>query len=163
MLQASPAASASTDAASSATGNVRSCKSLSNSISLILLHSSANVATRPVRTLFLHILTFYVYVETVIFAVGLDGRRETAFEPNNLQQFNHGSAQASGIIAAFICDTFVNSCGADATAQANCAAAKAAISTLGKVGSTADVWNKFFGKTTNFAAVQAIVGSVPIH
>lgn len=48
---------------------------------------------------------------TMIFAQGLEGRKETTFQPNNLDEFNHGAAQNQNIITQFICDTFVNTCG----------------------------------------------------
>ncbi|KAJ7126387.1 hypothetical protein C8R43DRAFT_1028801 [Mycena crocata] len=91
------------------------------------------------------------------FAAGLEGRKETAFIPNDLTSYNHGSAQNIGIITQFICDTLVNSCGADATAKATCASARAAVDAVTpKIGLQADTFNKFFGITTNFAAVPAV-------
>lgn len=94
---------------------------------------------------------------TIKFGVGIEGRKETSFIPNNLQEFNHGSAQNSGIITQFICDTFVNSCGANQAAKDLCARAKAAAATAGaKQGAAADAFNAAFGAKTNFAATPAI-------
>ncbi|KAJ6538459.1 hypothetical protein DFH09DRAFT_1398180, partial [Mycena vulgaris] len=91
------------------------------------------------------------------FAVGLDGRKETSFEPVDLTSYPHTSAQNVDIITQFVCDTLVNSCGADAAAKVTCANARAAVSAVTpKIGLQADTFNKFFGKTTNFAAVAAV-------
>lgn len=74
-----------------------------------------------------------------------------------LASFNHGSAQNIDIITQFICDTLVNSCGADQTAQSTCSQAKAAADTqTAKTGAQADAFNAVFGITTDFAAVAAI-------
>lgn len=91
------------------------------------------------------------------FGVGFDGRKETSFEPVDKQSYNHGSAQAIGIIAQFICDQLVNSCGADATAKATCATAENAVNNAAaKTGGQADAFNTVFGITTDFAAVAAV-------
>ncbi|KAK7048301.1 hypothetical protein R3P38DRAFT_3256962 [Favolaschia claudopus] len=96
-------------------------------------------------------------VPQIEFAAGFDGRRETSFQPVDKQSFNHGSAQAIGIITQAICDGLVNNCGADATAKATCAAAKAAADAAPpKQGIDADTFNGFFGIATNFRNVQAI-------
>ncbi|TBU55568.1 hypothetical protein BD310DRAFT_979504 [Dichomitus squalens] len=96
-------------------------------------------------------------VPQITFAVGLDNRKETAFEPTDLKSFNHGSAQNIDIITQFICDTLTNSCKADQTAKDTCAKAKAAADTgAPKTGVQADLFNAVFGITTNFAAVTAI-------
>lgn len=96
-------------------------------------------------------------VPEVEFGVGFDGRKETSFQPVDKASFNHGSAQAFGIISQFMCDTLVNSCGADQTAKDTCAKAKAAADAAeAKTGAQADAFNAAFGKTTNFAQVQAI-------
>lgn len=51
----------------------------------------------------------------------------------------------------------MNSCGADATARATCATAKAAFdSKTAKSGDQADAFNAVFGITTNFASVTAL-------
>lgn len=106
------------------------------------------------------------------FGVGFDGRKETSFQPVDKSEdfssfsvleidclrappasYNHGSAQNIDIITQFMCDTLVNSCGADQTAQATCANAKAAADTVtAKTGEQADKFNAVFGITTDFAA-----------
>ncbi|QRW04111.1 hypothetical protein RhiLY_03110 [Ceratobasidium sp. AG-Ba] len=94
---------------------------------------------------------------TIRFGAGIEGRKETSFIPNNLKEFNHGSAQASGIITKFICDTFVNSCKADAAAQQVCQQALQAAAAAGaKQGAAADAFNAAFGFKSNFASIQAI-------
>jgi len=96
-------------------------------------------------------------IPEIKFAVGLDGRKETAFEPTDLTSFDHTSADNIDIITQFICDTLVNTCGADATAQATCAKAKAAADTkTAKTGAQADAFNAVFDITTQFSAVEAI-------
>ncbi|KAG9104832.1 hypothetical protein FRC06_008062 [Ceratobasidium sp. 370] len=94
---------------------------------------------------------------TIRFGAGIENRKETSFIPNNTKEFPHGSAQNSAIITQFICDTFVNSCKANAAAVALCADAKAAAAAAGaKKGAAADAFNGKFGVTTNFASVQAL-------
>lgn len=94
---------------------------------------------------------------TIRFGAGIENRKETSFIPNNTKKFAHGSAQNSGIITQFICDTFVNSCKANAAAVSLCADAKAAAAAAGaKKGAAADAFNAKFGVTTNFASVQAL-------
>lgn len=74
-----------------------------------------------------------------------------------LASFNHGSAQAIGIISQFICDQLTNSCKADQTAKDTCKQAQAAGNAApAKTGAAADAFNAVFGIKTNFAAVQAI-------
>lgn len=96
-------------------------------------------------------------VPQIQFATGFDNRKETSFEPVDqgkstmflslnralksgaLVSYNHGSAQNIDIITQFMCDTLVNSCGADQTAQATCATAKtAADAQTAKTGAQAD-------------------------
>jgi len=94
---------------------------------------------------------------SIRFAAGIENRKETSFIPNNLQEFNHGSAQNSAIITEFICDTFVNKCKANQAAIDTCAKAEAAAAAAGaKQGAAADAFNAAFGIKTNFAAIQAI-------
>ncbi|KAI0359976.1 hypothetical protein OH77DRAFT_1493446 [Trametes cingulata] len=96
-------------------------------------------------------------VPQIEFGVGFDNRKETSFQPVDKTSFNHGSAQNIDIITQFICDTLTNSCGADATAKATCASAKAAADTkTAKTGAQADAFNAVFGITTNFANVAAV-------
>lgn len=56
-----------------------------------------------------------------------------------------------------MCDTLVNTCGADSTAQSTCATAKTAFdSKAAKTGAQADAFNAVFGIKTNFAAIAAV-------
>ena len=102
--------------------------------------SSAAVATSAASSSSSNIGNFgSCSVPQIEFGTGFDGRRETAFQPVDKTSYNHGSAQAAGIITQFICDQLVNSCGADATAKATCAAAKAASDAApAKTGEQAD-------------------------
>ncbi|CAE6475113.1 unnamed protein product [Rhizoctonia solani] len=94
---------------------------------------------------------------TIKFGAGIEGRTETSFIPNNLKEFNHGSAQNSAIITQFICDTFVNSCKANQAAIDACKQAKDAAAAAGaKKGAAADAFNAIFGVKTDFAAIQAL-------
>ncbi|KAI0326626.1 hypothetical protein GY45DRAFT_73962 [Cubamyces sp. BRFM 1775] len=96
-------------------------------------------------------------VPQIEFGVGFDNRKETSFQPVDKTSYNHGSAQNIDIITQFICDTLTNSCGADATAKATCASAKAAADTkTAKTGAQADAFNAVFGITTDFASVAAV-------
>ncbi|KAF7368318.1 hypothetical protein MVEN_00153100 [Mycena venus] len=96
-------------------------------------------------------------VPQIEFGVGFDNRKETSFQPVDKTSFNHGSAQAISIITQFICDTLVNSCGADATAKATCAAAQTAANAAPpKTGIDADIFNGFFGIATNFRNIEAV-------
>jgi hypothetical protein len=74
-----------------------------------------------------------------------------------IASYNHDSAQNGDIITQFMCDTLVNTCGADATAKATCAKAQAAFdSETPKTGSQADAFNAVFGITTNFGAITPL-------
>ncbi|EKM58301.1 uncharacterized protein PHACADRAFT_252512 [Phanerochaete carnosa HHB-10118-sp] len=96
-------------------------------------------------------------IPEITFGVGFDNRKETSFEPTNQADYNHGSADNIDIITQFMCDNLVNTCGADATAQATCATAKAAADTEpAPTGAQADAFNAVFGITTNFAAITAL-------
>ncbi|KAJ6508881.1 hypothetical protein C8R45DRAFT_815062, partial [Mycena sanguinolenta] len=97
-------------------------------------------------------------IPQIEFATGFDNRKETSFQPVDKVSYNHGSAQASSIITQqFICDTLTNTCGADATAKATCAAAQAASNAATpKTGIDADIFNGFFGIATNFRNVEAV-------
>ncbi|KAG6862554.1 hypothetical protein C0995_000102 [Termitomyces sp. Mi166 len=114
-------------------------------------------------------------VPQIEFGVGFDGRKETSFQPVDKTSYNHGSAQNVDIITRtrfsstlpacyedkhleFICDTLVNSCGADATARATCASAKAAAdAAAAKTGAQADKFNAVFGIKTAFTTAAAVV------
>ncbi|KAG6817685.1 hypothetical protein H0H87_005444 [Tephrocybe sp. NHM501043] len=96
-------------------------------------------------------------VPQIEFGTGFDNRLETSFQPVDKASYDHGSAQNIDIITQFICDTLTNSCGADATARATCASAKAAADTASaKTGAQADKFNAAFGVRTNFANVAAV-------
>jgi hypothetical protein len=96
-------------------------------------------------------------IPQIEFGVGFDNRKETSFQPVDKTSFNHGSAQAISIITQFICDTLTNSCKADATAKATCAAAQAAANAAPpKQGIDADIFNGFFGIATNFRNIEAV-------
>jgi uncharacterized protein with GYD domain len=96
-------------------------------------------------------------VPQIQFATGFDNRKETSFEPVDQISYNHGSAQNIDIITQFMCDTLVNTCGADQTAKDTCATAKiAADSKKAKTGAQADAFNAVFGIKTKFAAVAEV-------
>ncbi|KAF7986512.1 hypothetical protein HWV62_31341 [Athelia sp. TMB] len=91
------------------------------------------------------------------FADGLDGRKETAFEPADLTSFNHGSADNIAVITSFICGQVGSSCKGNQAAQTLCttATAAAAAAAVG-TGAQADAFNAVFGITTDFAAIAEI-------
>lgn len=96
-------------------------------------------------------------IPQIQFAVGFDNRKETSFEPVDQVSYNHGSADNIDIITQFMCDQLVNSCKADATAQATCATAQTAADAAAKgTGAQADAFNAVFGIKTDFAAVQEV-------
>lgn len=78
---------------------------------------------------------------TIVFATGLDGRKEAAFKPSNDADFNHGSAQKIGIIASFICQRLADSCKADASVIADCASAQAEAVAATQDQTAADIFN----------------------
>ncbi|KAM0425479.1 hypothetical protein ACHAPT_009268 [Fusarium lateritium] len=82
---------------------------------------------------------------SIIFAAGLDGRKEEAFAPSNDADFNHGSAQKIGIIADFICQRLGDSCKADADVVASCTSAAAAAKATTQDQTAADVFNSGLG------------------
>lgn len=96
-------------------------------------------------------------VPEISFGVGFDNRKETSFEPTNLVDYNHGSADNIDIITDFMCDQLVNSCKADATAQATCKQAAAAADTQPpQTGFQADAFNAVMGIKTNFGAIDVV-------
>ncbi|KAJ7170709.1 hypothetical protein C8R43DRAFT_944580 [Mycena crocata] len=96
-------------------------------------------------------------VPQIEFGVGFDGRKETAFQPVDKASYNHDSADNIAVITDFMCNTLVNTCNADATAQATCAKAKtAAAAETPLQGTDADAFNAVFGIQTNFKNVEAI-------
>ncbi|KAI0303720.1 hypothetical protein B0F90DRAFT_1626162 [Multifurca ochricompacta] len=91
------------------------------------------------------------------FAVGLDGRKETAFAPMDQISYNHGSADNIGVITQFMCDALTNTCAASQAAKTLCAMAQAAANAATPLtGAQADAFNVVFGQTTNFASVTPI-------
>jgi len=92
------------------------------------------------------------------FAVGLDGRKETAFAPVDQAAYNHGSAQFIPNISKFMCDTLLNSCKANQAAQDQCAKALAAgnAATPAQTGAQADAFNAAMGIKTDFAVVPPL-------
>lgn len=96
-------------------------------------------------------------VPEISFGVGFDNRKETSFEPTDQASYNHGSADNIAIITQFMCDNLVNSCKADATAQATCVTAtNAAAAALPGTGGQADAFNAVFGIKTNFANIPVV-------
>ncbi|CAE6538924.1 unnamed protein product [Rhizoctonia solani] len=87
----------------------------------------------------------------IIFASGLDGRKDPSFQAKNNNVYNHGSALGIGVITSFICQQLNDRCKApqatlDACASGQAAAAKAT------GGAAADSFNAAFGITTSFAS-----------
>lgn len=76
---------------------------------------------------------------------------------STVASYDHGSAQAIGIITRFICDTLTNKCNADQTAKDTCQTALAAANGQpAKTGVQADAFNAVFGITTKFADVASV-------
>ncbi|CEL60334.1 hypothetical protein RSOLAG1IB_09552 [Rhizoctonia solani AG-1 IB] len=87
----------------------------------------------------------------IVFALGLDGRKDPSFQAKNNNVYNHGSALGIGVITSFICQQLNDRCKApqatlDACASGQAAAAKAT------GGAAADSFNSAFGINTNFAS-----------
>ncbi|CAI6335139.1 unnamed protein product [Periconia digitata] len=83
---------------------------------------------------------------SIVFGPTSDGRKEDAFEPADLTNFNHGSANGIGIISSFICDQLTNKCKASADAVTQCDAADAAVKASGLTGqAAADSFNSALG------------------
>ncbi|QRV81892.1 hypothetical protein RhiJN_09907 [Ceratobasidium sp. AG-Ba] len=94
----------------------------------------------------------------IIFALGLDGRKDPAFQAKNNDVYNHGSALGIGVITSFICQQLNDKCKAPAPTLAACAEGqKAAAKVQG--GGAADAFNRAFGISTNFASSGAGSGS----
>jgi hypothetical protein len=79
----------------------------------------------------------------IVFGPGFDGRTESAFEPVDETDFNHGSADNIGVITSFICQQLQDKCKASATTLATCASAKAAAAAASGQAA-ADAWNAAF-------------------
>ncbi|KAJ3566298.1 hypothetical protein NP233_g7089 [Leucocoprinus birnbaumii] len=99
-------------------------------------------------------------IPEIEFGDGFDGRKETSFQPVDKTSYNHGSADNINIItlilAEFMCDTLVNSCGANQAASDLCATAETAAASATTGGTQADAFNAVFGITTDFAAVPIV-------
>lgn len=81
---------------------------------------------------------------SIIFAEGLDGRKEAAFAPAEGSEFSHGSALNIGIISSFICGQLQSACKADAATVAACNDGAAAASGL-RGQAAADAFNAALG------------------
>ncbi|CAE6471140.1 unnamed protein product [Rhizoctonia solani] len=87
----------------------------------------------------------------VVFALGLDGRKDPSFQAKNNNVYNHGSALGIGVITSFICQQLNDRCKAPKATLDACASGQAAAAkTTG--GAAADNFNSAFGITTNFAS-----------
>jgi hypothetical protein len=83
---------------------------------------------------------------SIIFADGLDGRKEKSFEPADKTAFTHGSALNIKVITDFICQQLQTKCGANQAALDACAAgAQAAQAEGGKDQGAADAFNTAIG------------------
>ena len=91
---------------------------------------------------------------SIIFAVGLDGRTEESFAPNNKGDFNQGSAQRIGIVANFICARLSSPCDAPADVQAACTAASEAAQAATQDQTAADTFNAALGLDGGAAAPE---------
>jgi hypothetical protein len=78
------------------------------------------------------------------FGATSDGRKEDAFEPADLNTFNHGSANNIDIISGFICSQLSSKCDVDAAAASSCDDAASAASGL-KGQAAADAFNSALG------------------
>ncbi|TRM68348.1 hypothetical protein BD626DRAFT_394532 [Schizophyllum amplum] len=93
----------------------------------------------------------------ITFGTGFDGRTESSFRTGNRLSYDRGSALNIDTVTTFICDALQNTCGADATAIANCAkGAAAAKKAATGTGAQADAFNAVFGLDTNFSALNAV-------
>ncbi|KAI0472208.1 hypothetical protein GGR56DRAFT_657418 [Xylariaceae sp. FL0804] len=98
----------------------------------------------------------------IVFAAGLDGRTESAFEPANLDDFNHGSADNIGIIAGFICGQLGTACSASSDAVASCSSASAAAVATTQNQAAADAFNAAIGVSGGDAAVAATTAAAAV-
>lgn len=80
----------------------------------------------------------------IVFAEGLDGRKEASFQSGNNADFNHGSALNIKIIADFTCQRLESSCKADAATVAACKQGAAAAGGA-KGQAAADAFNAALG------------------
>lgn len=94
----------------------------------------------------------------IIFALGLDGRKDPAFQAKNNDVYNHGSALGIGVITSFICQQLNDKCKAPQATLTACAAGQAAAAKV-TGGGAADAFNNAFGIVTNFASSGASAGA----
>ncbi|KAG9099074.1 hypothetical protein FRC06_005673 [Ceratobasidium sp. 370] len=94
----------------------------------------------------------------IIFALGLDGRKDPAFQAKNNDVYNHGSALGIGVITSFICQQLNDKCKAPAATLDACAAGQAAAAKV-TGGAAADAFNGAFGIETTFATSGPIGGT----
>ncbi|KAG9125409.1 hypothetical protein FRC07_007708 [Ceratobasidium sp. 392] len=87
----------------------------------------------------------------IIFALGLDGRKDPAFQAKNNNVYNHGSALGIGVITSFICQQLNDKCKASTATLDACAAGQAAAAKE-TGGAAADAFNAAFGIETKFAS-----------
>ncbi|KAI0248036.1 hypothetical protein BJV78DRAFT_1285085 [Lactifluus subvellereus] len=91
------------------------------------------------------------------FAVGLDGRKETAFAPIDPVSYGHGSADDIDVITSFMYDALANNRGANQAAEDLFVQAEAAANAATPLtGAQTDAFNGVFGQTTNFASVTPV-------
>ncbi|KAG8758758.1 hypothetical protein FRC12_009928 [Ceratobasidium sp. 428] len=87
----------------------------------------------------------------IIFALGLDGRKDPSFQAKNNDVYNHGSALGIGVITSFICQQLNDKCKAPAATLDACAAGQAAAAKE-TAGAAADAFNDAFGIQTKFGS-----------
>ncbi|KAF8755444.1 hypothetical protein RHS01_05117 [Rhizoctonia solani] len=87
----------------------------------------------------------------IIFALGLDGRKDPSFQAKNNDVYNHGSALGIGVITSFICQQLNDKCKAPQATLDACASGQAAAAKV-TGGAAADSFNSAFGISTNFAS-----------
>lgn len=97
---------------------------------------------------------------TILFEEGLDGRNTAAFIASNQADFNHGSAQAIGIIAGFICQRLGSSCKAAADVLETCTSASAAAVATDQNQAAADVFNSIMGVGAPAAVATVASGNL---
>ncbi|CAE6513337.1 unnamed protein product [Rhizoctonia solani] len=87
----------------------------------------------------------------IIFALGLDGRKDPSFQAKNNNVYNHGSALGIGVITSFICQQLNDRCKAPHTTLDACASGQAAAAKV-TGGAAADSFNAAFGIITSFVS-----------
>ncbi|CAE7208431.1 unnamed protein product [Rhizoctonia solani] len=87
----------------------------------------------------------------IVFALGLDGRKDPSFQAKNNNVYNHGSALGIGVITSFICQQLNDRCKAPQATLDACASGQAAAAKV-TGGAAADSFNSAFGIVTTFAS-----------